>query len=111
MGSTELAFEYGFEPCAEVCTVALKKKDLTMLQCAIEYGCPATATVAVALVKAAREGDLALVQQLQQLLCSGAVAAAVQGGNDACVRYLQQVHHSSTLESDPEVGIGSLDSL
>jgi hypothetical protein len=116
MGSTELlqlAFEYGFEPCAEVCTVALKKKDPSMLQCAIEHGCPATAAVAVGLVKAAREGDLALVQHLQQLLCAEAVAAAVLGGNDACVRYLlQQMHHSSSaLESDPEVGIGSLDSL
>jgi hypothetical protein len=116
MGSTDLlqlAFEYGFEPCAEVCTVALKMKDLAMLQCAIEHGCPATAAMAVALVKAAREGDLALVQHLQQLLYSEAVAAAVQGGNDACVRYqLQQMHHSSSaLESDPEVGTGSLDSV
>jgi hypothetical protein len=115
MGSTELlqlAFEYGFEPCAEVCTVALKMKDLTMLQCAIEHGCPATAAMAVGLVTAARAGDFGLVRHLQQLVCSEVVAAAVQGGNEECVRYIQHVHHSSgALENGPEVSTASLDSL
>lgn len=90
------AFNRGLQGCEHVCEAAVKRKDLAMLQCADQHGCPITLLTCIAAVES---GDLVGLQYALEHRVEGTkliardselLILAARGGHLSCLRYLHE---------------------